>query len=160
ISSSTTRPAAPRRGEKGRAGDFSFDRRIRSGLASTLVDLSSFRGCRGMTGPSRPMADRSKPRTSRPEPRISRQPFPPDRSRVAGTDSPTSLGPEPGRPEGASMSDDTEEMRRQLDGFRADFEALRREVGKVIVGQEEIIDGALTALISGGHVLLEGVPGL
>src|SRR5437764_1969943 len=55
---------------------------------------------------------------------------------------------------------DSEEIRRQLDQFRADFEALRAEVGKVIVGQGEIIDGTLTALIAGGHVLLEGVPGL
>jgi MoxR-like ATPase len=53
-----------------------------------------------------------------------------------------------------------EVIRRELDAFRADFEALRREVGKVIVGQGEIINGALTALIAGGHVLLEGVPGL
>ena len=54
----------------------------------------------------------------------------------------------------------TEELRQQLDEFRDDFEALRAEVGKVIVGQEEIVDGTLTALIAGGHVLLEGVPGL
>jgi MoxR-like ATPase len=51
-------------------------------------------------------------------------------------------------------------VREQLDRFRADFEAMRAEVRKVIVGHEEIIDGTLTALISGGHVLLEGVPGL
>ncbi|MBX6312121.1 MAG: MoxR family ATPase [Isosphaeraceae bacterium] len=54
----------------------------------------------------------------------------------------------------------TEELREQLDAFRRDFQALRREVGKVIVGHEEIVDGTLTALIAGGHVLLEGVPGL
>ena len=40
------------------------------------------------------------------------------------------------------------------------FEALRREVGKVIVGHEEIVDDVLISLFSGGHVLLEGVPGL
>jgi MoxR-like ATPase len=53
-----------------------------------------------------------------------------------------------------------EEMKEQLDGFRADFETLRREVGKVIVGLSEIVEETLTALIAGGHVLLEGVPGL
>lgn len=37
---------------------------------------------------------------------------------------------------------------------------LKAEIGKVIVGHEEIVEGALTALFSGGHVLLEGVPGL
>src|SRR6266511_3882875 len=51
-------------------------------------------------------------------------------------------------------------MKEQLDRFRADFEALRREIGKVIVGHDEIVEGTLTALIAGGHVLLEGVPGL
>jgi MoxR-like ATPase len=53
-----------------------------------------------------------------------------------------------------------EEMKGQLDQFRADFQALRREVAKVIVGHDEIVEGTLTALIAGGHVLLEGVPGL
>src|SRR4030088_772937 len=55
---------------------------------------------------------------------------------------------------------ETAELQEQLGCFRADFEKLRREVGKVIVGHEEIVDGTLTALIAGGHVLLEGVPGL
>jgi MoxR-like ATPase len=52
------------------------------------------------------------------------------------------------------------DMRAQLDRFRGDFELLRSEVGKVIVGQTEILDDVLIALIAGGHVLLEGVPGL
>jgi MoxR-like ATPase len=54
----------------------------------------------------------------------------------------------------------TDEVKAQLDQFRTDFEALRREVGKVIVGLSAIVDDTLTALIAGGHVLLEGVPGL
>ncbi|ACC98678.1 ATPase associated with various cellular activities [Elusimicrobium minutum Pei191] len=37
---------------------------------------------------------------------------------------------------------------------------LKREIGKVIVGQEELIDKMLIALIADGHVLIEGVPGL
>ncbi len=37
---------------------------------------------------------------------------------------------------------------------------LREEIGKVIVGQYEIVDGAITCLIANGHALLEGVPGL
>jgi MoxR-like ATPase len=36
----------------------------------------------------------------------------------------------------------------------------RAELAKVIVGQSELIDGALTALLCGGHALIEGVPGL
>ncbi len=52
------------------------------------------------------------------------------------------------------------ELQKQLDDFRADFEKLRAEIGKVVVGQNEIVDGTLIALVAGGHVLLEGVPGL
>ncbi len=37
---------------------------------------------------------------------------------------------------------------------------VRSEISKVIVGQQDVIDGVLTCLLSGGHVLLEGVPGL
>ena len=44
--------------------------------------------------------------------------------------------------------------------FRSDFTKLRQEIGKVIVGNQEIIDGVLICLFAGGHALLEGVPGL
>ncbi len=53
-----------------------------------------------------------------------------------------------------------DEMKRQLDDFRQDFVRLRDEISKVIVGQREILDDTLISLIAGGHVLLEGVPGL
>ncbi|MFN9717591.1 MAG: AAA family ATPase [Planctomycetota bacterium] len=53
-----------------------------------------------------------------------------------------------------------EQLRQQLDDFRRDFHRLRSEISKVIVGQQEILDDTLIALIAGGHVLLEGVPGL
>jgi len=51
-------------------------------------------------------------------------------------------------------------IKEQLTHFRQDFQRLRQEVAKVIVGQDDIVVGTLTALIAGGHVLLEGVPGL
>jgi len=41
-----------------------------------------------------------------------------------------------------------------------DLDRVRSEVGKMLVGQEAILDGVLTCLIAGGHALLEGVPGL
>ncbi len=44
--------------------------------------------------------------------------------------------------------------------FRAKFQRVRDEVGKAIVGHDDIVDGVLTAMFVGGHVLLEGVPGL
>jgi MoxR-like ATPase len=40
------------------------------------------------------------------------------------------------------------------------IERYRAEMGKRIVGQENMVDGLLMALVAGGHVLLEGVPGL
>ncbi|MDR0568594.1 MAG: AAA family ATPase [Spirochaetaceae bacterium] len=40
------------------------------------------------------------------------------------------------------------------------LEAYRRQLARRIVGQKEMLDGLLTALIAGGHILLEGVPGL
>jgi MoxR-like ATPase len=44
--------------------------------------------------------------------------------------------------------------------FRRIFHALKGEIGKVVVGHEEIVQGVLVCLFSGGHALLEGVPGL
>jgi MoxR-like ATPase len=40
------------------------------------------------------------------------------------------------------------------------FRRLREEIGKAIVGQDEIVEGVLTCLFTSGHALLEGVPGL
>ncbi len=44
--------------------------------------------------------------------------------------------------------------------FRHKFNAVKTEIGKAIVGHEEIVDGVLTCLFTSGHALLEGVPGL
>ncbi|MGZ8921569.1 MAG: AAA family ATPase, partial [Limisphaerales bacterium] len=49
---------------------------------------------------------------------------------------------------------------QQIQSFRDTYAALRAEVGKVIVGNDQIVDGTLIAMLAGGHVLLEGVPGL
>ena len=48
----------------------------------------------------------------------------------------------------------------QIQNFRAVYAGVRAEIGKVIVGHEAIVDGTLIAVLAGGHVLLEGVPGL
>ena len=48
----------------------------------------------------------------------------------------------------------------QLQSFREGYSALRAEIGKVIVGHDAVVEGTLHALLAGGHVLLEGVPGL
>lgn len=48
----------------------------------------------------------------------------------------------------------------EADRFRSEFTQVKREIGRVIVGQERVVDAVLTALFCGGNVLLEGVPGL
>jgi MoxR-like ATPase len=55
---------------------------------------------------------------------------------------------------------DTAALEAEAQRFRDDFQRLRESVGRVIVGQQRVIEGVLVAIISGGNVLLEGVPGL
>ena len=47
-----------------------------------------------------------------------------------------------------------------VENLKAAHQRLRNEIGKVIVGQSEVVDQLLTALLSNGHCLLVGVPGL
>ena len=47
-----------------------------------------------------------------------------------------------------------------VDGFQGRAATLKKEVGKVIVGQERVVDQILMTLLAGGHCILEGVPGL
>ncbi|MFQ6098110.1 MAG: AAA family ATPase [Armatimonadota bacterium] len=51
-------------------------------------------------------------------------------------------------------------VEEQVEQFRRDYAGVEREVKKVIVGHEEVIGGVLMCLLSDGHALLEGVPGL
>jgi len=48
----------------------------------------------------------------------------------------------------------------QIQSFRETYAALRAEIAKVIVGLDAVVENTLIALFAGGHVLLEGVPGL
>ena len=50
--------------------------------------------------------------------------------------------------------------REAIDQLSAAYSRMREEIGKAIVGQHEIVDQLLVSLFSGGHCLLEGVPGL
>jgi MoxR-like ATPase len=60
---------------------------------------------------------------------------------------------EPGKDEPV---DDT----ARIDGVRTHYLNMRREIARVIVGQDAVVEELMIALFAGGHVLLEGVPGL
>ena len=53
-----------------------------------------------------------------------------------------------------------ESIQQRAEQFRTSYKRVRDEIGKVIVGHANIVDGVLTCLFVGGHALLEGVPGL
>ena len=55
---------------------------------------------------------------------------------------------------------ETQKIAAKIEEFRSDVKKLRTEISKVIVGQDELIDDVIVGIFSGGHVLLEGVPGL
>ncbi|HWP43861.1 MAG TPA: MoxR family ATPase [Blastocatellia bacterium] len=52
------------------------------------------------------------------------------------------------------------DVKKKVESYVGKFGALKSEIARVIVGQQEIVEGTLLALMAGGHVLLEGVPGL
>ncbi len=53
-----------------------------------------------------------------------------------------------------------DEAAQAAERFRADFAAVREQIGRAVVGHAEVVEGVLIALFAGGHVLLEGVPGI
>jgi MoxR-like ATPase len=54
----------------------------------------------------------------------------------------------------------TPDLESHVQQFKAGFHRIREEIGRMMVGQDEIVEGVLVAFFAGGHVLLEGVPGL
>lgn len=58
------------------------------------------------------------------------------------------------------MEENFFEQRTDLDSLRTAVNNLKAEIGKVIVGQEQMIDLLLAAVLADGHVLIEGVPGV
>jgi MoxR-like ATPase len=55
---------------------------------------------------------------------------------------------------------DDKTLGQQAESLAEKMQEVRREISKAIVGQVEVVDGVLIALLAGGHVLLEGAPGL
>lgn len=58
------------------------------------------------------------------------------------------------------MSQEITALTNQAEDFSVTLQSLQKEISKVIVGQDKIIEKLIVALLSKGHVLLEGVPGL
>ncbi|MEP7287573.1 MAG: MoxR family ATPase [Chloroflexota bacterium] len=58
------------------------------------------------------------------------------------------------------MTDQIVKDELSLEDFHSTADAILREVGKVIVGQDDVVRHVLICVIAGGHALLEGVPGL
>src|SRR6185437_16820792 len=58
------------------------------------------------------------------------------------------------------MADILSAYSAEVDRATAELARVKEEIAKVIVGQTDVIEGVLICLIAGGHVLLEGVPGL
>jgi MoxR-like ATPase len=52
------------------------------------------------------------------------------------------------------------ELRTDLSSLQQSVETLKREIGKVVVGQDQMVELLLTAVLADGHVLIEGVPGV
>ena len=60
----------------------------------------------------------------------------------------------------SSLSSESKPQNELILRFREIYQRIRTEVGKVFVGQDELVTGTLVALFSQGHVLIESVPGL
>ncbi|MGL4406331.1 MAG: AAA family ATPase, partial [Notoacmeibacter sp.] len=55
---------------------------------------------------------------------------------------------------------DTKAMVAEAEAAQDQLKAVRSAIGAVIFGQETVVDGTLSAILAGGHLLLVGVPGL
>jgi MoxR-like ATPase len=53
-----------------------------------------------------------------------------------------------------------ESLEARAEEFRTAYHRIKDEIGKIVVGHEDIVHGVLSCLFTGGHCLLEGVPGL
>ncbi|MEZ5234605.1 MAG: MoxR family ATPase [Acidimicrobiales bacterium] len=90
-----------------------------------------------------------------PEPPVPLRPPPaPGSPHPPGAPPPPAAAPRPPAGAGAGVGAGVEAA------TPAELAALRAEIGKVVVGQDGIVSGLLAALLVGGHVLLEGVPGV
>lgn len=53
-----------------------------------------------------------------------------------------------------------EEFQKKIVYYTEQFKHVKKEMGKLVIGQEDVIDALLEALLANGHVLIEGIPGV
>jgi MoxR-like ATPase len=58
------------------------------------------------------------------------------------------------------LEDKDPEFEAKIKFYQAKFDEIRAEIGKTVIGQHEVVDGLIEALISNGHALVEGIPGI
>ncbi|MGB1284802.1 MAG: AAA family ATPase, partial [Polaribacter sp.] len=58
------------------------------------------------------------------------------------------------------MNNELKQLEIEVNGLTEKLIDLKKEIGKVIIGQEETIEQLIITFLAGGHALLEGVPGL
>ncbi len=51
-------------------------------------------------------------------------------------------------------------VKKRIEGFAKRFEDAKKEIAKIVIGQDKVVEYLLEALVANGHVLLEGVPGI
>jgi len=58
------------------------------------------------------------------------------------------------------LDKELQQIASEVEGLSEKLTALKKEIGKVIIGQEDTVSQLLITFLAGGHALLEGVPGL
>ena len=58
------------------------------------------------------------------------------------------------------LKDNSKASLKEIQKYSKTISKIKKEMAKVIVGQKEIVDGLIRALLCDGHVLVEGVPGI
>ena len=107
------------------------------------------------TPPDPPPQDPKPPNPAAPAEQVQRQPIRPQPPGVQPVDGAVTVTATEAPP-----AQQTHRLSEKFQPVRKLYESISAEIGKLFVGQDELVLGTLTALFAGGHVLIESVPGL
>ncbi len=62
--------------------------------------------------------------------------------------------------EAVSEQVNREELKKEVNDYQKRFDAIKNEISKIFIGQEDMVGALIESLLSNGHVLLEGIPGV